>query len=238
MKLTSTIAFIAALIIVCGPVNAQSRKATDQFEVTEFSIIESSVVANIQIRQSPTANVIAEGDEELLNLLDVRMDNDKLILDMDERNIKKNKKRSHKLLISISTPTLTKLDNQGVGNIKIEGTFTTPTLSVTSEGVGNLKADNLEAGTLYIASEGVGNITLQGKSDKVDIHSEGVGNVNASKLIARNATVTSEGVGNVSCHASEYLKACSDGIGNITYYGNPAKKDISKNGLGRIKAGR
>lgn len=237
MKISVTFALIAVLFTACSTTCAQSRHATDQFEVSNFTTIESSVVANIHIRQSPTVNVTAEGSEELLNILDVRMDNDKLILTMEDRHLKRHKGRADKLVISISTPTLTRLDFDGVGNIEIDGTFTTPELTIDSEGVGNLRADNLDAGSIYISSEGVGNTTLGGKADKVEIRSQGVGNVNTSRLSTRSAVVTSQGVGNVSCHASEYLKVRSEGIGNVTYYGNPTDKDLSKEGLGRIKAG-
>lgn len=239
MKISATLTLIAVLFTACISAGAQSRQAADEFEVSEFTAIESTVFANIEIRQSSTTSVTAEGSEELLNLLDVRMDNDKLILTMDDRQLKKKKmnKNSDKLLISISTPTLTKIDFDGVGNIEIEGTFSTPELTIDSEGVGNFTADNLDAGSIYLSSEGVGNTTLGGKADKVEIQSEGVGNVNSSKLTARSAVVTSQGVGNVSCYASEYLKVRSEGIGNVRYYGNPTDKELNKEGLGRIKAG-
>lgn len=237
MKISATLILIAVLFTACIPLGAQSRQAADQFEVTEFTAIESSVVANIYIKQSPTVSVTAEGSEELLNILDVRMGNDKLILTMEDRHLRKNKGRSDKLSIYISTPTLTRIDFDGVGNIEIEGTFSTPELTIDSEGVGNLKADKIDAGSIYISSEGVGNTTLSGKADRMEIKSEGVGNVNASKLITRSTIVISEGVGNVSCHASEYLKVRSEGIGNVKYYGNPVEKELNKEGLGRIKAG-
>lgn len=237
MKISATLILIAVLFTACVSVGAQSRQAADQFEVSEFTAIESSVIANIHIKQSPTVSVTAEGSEELLNILDVRMDNDKLILTMEDRHLKKNNKRSDKLLISISTPTLTRIDFDGVGNIEIEGTFSTPELTIDSEGVGNLTADRLDVGSIYISSQGVGNTTLGGKADKVEIQSEGVGNVNTAELTARSAVVTSQGVGNVSCYASEHLKVRSEGIGSVRYYGNPADKELNKEGLGKIKAG-
>jgi len=235
MKISATLILIAVLFTACISVGAQSRQAADQFEVSEFTAIESSVIANIHIKQSPTVSVTAEGSEELLNILDVRMD--KLILTMEDRHLKKNNKRSDKLLISISTPTLTRIDFDGVGNIEIEGTFSTPELTIDSEGVGNLTADRLDVGSIYISSQGVGNTTLGGKADKVEIQSEGVGNVNTAELTARSAVVTSQGVGNVSCYASEHLKVRSEGIGSVRYYGNPADKELNKEGLGKIKAG-
>lgn len=237
MKRTISLLSIILLLAASSNSCAQSRRATDQFEVSGFTAIESSVVANIHIRQSPRTSVTAEGGEELLDALDVRMDNDKLILSMEESFLKRFRKRSQNLVISITTPTLTRIDSEGVGNIVIDGTFSTPSLHIQSDGVGNFTAENLRCDEVKIDSEGVGNITLCGTAGNVEIRSEGVGNVNADGLKAKRAVVSSQGVGNVSCHASEYLKVRSDGIGNVRYYGNPAEKEFSKDGIGKIKAG-
>ncbi|MDR0422395.1 MAG: DUF2807 domain-containing protein [Proteiniphilum sp.] len=237
MKTLTALTLILTLLISCGSTNGQSRQATDRFEVTEFTVIQSSVVGNIHIRQSPTVSVTAEGSEKLLNILEVRMDGDKLILTMDQHDRNKIRGKFEKLTISVTTPTLTRLDTEGVENIEIEGAFTTPELTVESEGVGNFRADRLDADFIRISSQGVGNITLGGRSDRLEIKSEGVGNVNTSELEARSVTIRSQGVGNVRCHASEYLNVRSEGIGNVTYYGNPTDKNLSKEGMGRIKAG-
>lgn len=235
MKQLFSLTFVTLLLAVSSSC-AQTRRATDQFEVSNFTTIESSVVANIHIRQSSNTSVTAEGNEEMLNALDVRMENGKLVLDMEESFLKRFRKRSENLVISITTPTLTRIDSEGVGNILIDGAFTSPELIVQSGGVGNITAENLRCQKVIIDSEGVGNIDLGGTADNVEISSEGVGNVNADRLKAKSAIVSSEGVGNVSCHASEYLKVRSEGVGNVRYSGNPAKKELSKNGIGKIKA--
>lgn len=237
MRTTLKLAIIAIILTLSNNACTQQRYATDQFDITEFSSIKSSVVGNINIRQSQSYKVTADGSEDMLDILEVRVDNGTLILDMDERQLKRINKRANKLTISISTPTLNYIDSEGVGNFVIEGTFETPELSINSSGVGNLTAENLNAGYINIDSEGVGNITIGGTSDKINIKSEGVGNVKADKLKANSVFVTSEGVGNVSCFATEYLKASSNGIGNITYYGKPKETDLSKNGIGKVISG-
>lgn len=237
MKRLFSLTFITLLLAVGSSSCAQTRRATDKFDVSDFTAIESSAVANIYIRQSPTTQVTAEGSEELLNALDVRMNNGKLILEMEENVLKRFDKKADKLVISIATPSLSHIDSKGVGNIVIDGTFSTPALNIQSEGVGNFTADNLRCDEVKIDSEGVGNITLRGTAGNVEIRSEGVGNVNADGLKAKCTVVSSQGVGNVSCHASEYLKVRSEGIGNVRYYGNPAEKELAKDGIGKIKAG-
>lgn len=236
MKTTTFLAAVILLLTVSSASCAQTRIANDQFEVDDFAAIEASVVGNVVITQSNTTSVTAEGSEEMLDKLEVRVNNGKLILEMDNHHRNLFKKNAGKLTIRIATPTLTEIDFEGVGNITIEGTFNTPQLVINSEGVGNLTAYNLQSEYVKISSEGVGNTTVGGKAGKVEIDSEGVGNVEADKLIAREAIVSSEGVGNVSCYASEYLKANSQGIGNVNYYGKPKETVLSKDGIGKIRA--
>ena len=237
MKTTTFLAAVIVLLTVSSASCAQTHIANDQFEVDDFAAIEASVVGNVVITQSNTTSVTAEGSEEMLDKLEVRVNNGKLILEMDNRHRNLFKKNAGKLTIRIATPTLTEIDFEGVGNINIEGTFHTPQLVINSQGVGNLTAYNLLSEYVKISSEGVGNTIVGGKAGKVEIDSEGVGNVEADKLIAREAIVSSEGVGNVSCYASEYLKANSQGIGNVKYYGKPKETVLSKDGIGKIRAG-
>lgn len=237
MKTTPFLALLIVLLTVSSTSCAQTRNANDKFEVDDFTAIEASVVGNIEITQSNTTSVTAEGSEELLDVLDVSMNNGKLILKMEERLWKRFKRNSNKLTIHISTPTLSRVAFEGVGNIRIIESFTTPELVLSSTGVGNFTALGLNCDFVKVDSEGVGNTILGGKTDRLEIDSEGVGNVEADKLISRQTTVTSEGVGNVSCFASEYLKVRSQGIGNVKYYGKPKETVLSKDGIGKIRAG-
>lgn len=234
---TTFLTLLTLLLSLNGTSCAQSRIVKDAFEVSDFTAIEASVVANIRITQSAVTSVTAEGSEEMLNRLEVRMDGDKLILDMEECFWKRFEKNSTKLTVQISTPTLTAIDFEGVGNIIIDGAFNTPKLVLKSEGVGNFTANGLDCDFVKIRSEGVGNTTIGGQADKVEIDSEGVGNVDAEKLIAREAVVTSQGVGNVSCYASDFLSIRSQGVGNVRYFGKPKKTDLSKDGIGKIRPG-
>lgn len=235
---TSIKLLITAIIFSFSSVACtQTRYATDQFDITEFSSIKSSIVGNIFIRQGQTTSVTAEGSEEILDILEIKIDNDTLKLYMEEHLLKRFNRSAKKLTISIITPNITFIDIEGVGNIVVDSTFETPELTVNSSIVGNFTAENLKAGYVKIDSEGVGNIILGGIGEKIEMESEGVGNVEAERFKAKSAIVNSQGMGNVSCFASEYLKASSNGIGNIIYYGKPQETFLSKHGIGKIKSG-
>lgn len=232
-----SIILLVTLIFTTNIACAHTRQAKDQFEVSNFTAIESSAVANIEIRQATETSVIAEGDDDLLDLLNVRVDKQTLVIEMNNKRKKLFRNRSNKLTIFISTPNLTKIESEGVGNIAIEGSFETPKLIINSDGVGNIKAEHLYARTVEIESDGVGNIKVGGNAENVYIKSDDIGNTDARNLVSQNTHVESDGIGNVSCYASEYLKIESDGVGNITYYGKPKQTNINKDGVGKIRDG-
>ena len=231
------ILLLSTLIFTTSIACAQTRQAKDEFQVSNFTAIKSSAVANIEIKQAKETSVIAEGDDDMLDLLEVKVDNHTLVIEMNNKRMKLFKNRSNKLTIFISTPNLTEIDSEGVGNITIDGGFETPKLTVNSEGVGNIKAEHLYARTVEIESNGVGNIKVGGNAENVYIKSDDIGNTDARNLVSQNTHVESDGIGNVSCYASEYLKIESDGVGNITYYGKPKQTNINKDGVGKIRDG-
>jgi hypothetical protein len=238
MKKLNILVLVALLISISSISCAQTRQSKDEFDVSNFTTIRSSVVGNIEVRQASLTSVTAEGSEAMLDLLDVKMNNQTLVLKMEDRLMKRIRNNANKLTIYVSTPFLTHIDSEGVGNITIKGNFDTPELIIESDGVGNINADYLNADKVKIDSEGVGNISIGGNAESLDINSEGVGNINTRELITPNAIVISEGVGNISCYASEYLKINSEGIGNVTYYGKPKDTNLNKDGIGKIKAGK
>lgn len=232
-----TFLFFAALTFTSCTMQAQNRISSETYRVSSFNAIVSNSVGNIHFSQGSSTSVRAEGNQETIDNLRISVKDGKLVIDMAKRPFKRFNLGRKKLDIYISSPTLSVLQMNGVGNVTLEGNINTPQLEIISDGVGNLKAEELSCENITIDSEGVGNITLAGKTNSLSISSDGVGNVHAEELIAKNATVTSDGIGNVSFYASESMDVSSDGVGNVTYYGNPKNKNITKDGVGKLKPG-
>lgn len=216
---------------------AQNRITNKNFNVDNFTEIESNTIGNIFLKQSSETSVRAEGSEEILGKLKVSVNNGRLKIDMDRQLFKRIRKSNRRLNIYISTPNIETLENNGVGNITFQGKFNSPRLDIFSDGVGNLKAENLDIDQVNVDTDGVGNISLAGKTNSIIIHSDGIGNVDTQELHAQKAHIVSNGVGNVSCFASEVVEVDASGVGNVTYYGNPKDKNITKDGVGKVREG-
>lgn len=246
---TTTIFFTASALMLLLSLSAcaQSNKNnTDSdktisrdYNVSAFHAIESEIVGNIIFTQSETTKVSAEGEEKWVNNLVVKVENGTLKLDKkkDIKNTLFGGRKTQRLTVYVSAPDISHLDLDGVGNMRFEGNVHLESLSIDSDGVGNFHAEQLTCGRLKVESDGVGNITLKGKGQFAEYLSDGVGNIDATKFEAEDAIVRSSGVGNVKCYASKSIELYGNGVGNITYYGNPEVKSLSKNGIGKVKSG-
>ncbi len=235
-KLKVLLSALLLVVITTSCTLAQKREFTNKtFPVPSFSSIKFDAVAKVIYTQSNKVSLRAEGDKEMVNNLDISVKKNVLKIDHKRRFNSKNKKS---LTIYISSPTIEAIDVEGVGNWNLEGKIKADNLKIKFEGVGNFEALNLESQTIKADYKGVGNLTLGGSTEFIEIESEGVGSVNTQKLIAKNAVVRSSGVGSVKCYASDSIDLNNNGVGSLTYYGNPTVKNMNNSGVGKIKQGK
>lgn len=116
-------------------------------------------------------------------------------------------------------------------------TITLPELTAfTAEGAGKTLLRDVRGDSLKVNYRGAGRLEMQGQVRLLNIHAEGVGEVDAHKLHSQDADVNFSGIGSVAIHASNRLDANVDGLGKLTYYGNPRVVNKSVNGIGSVTA--
>lgn len=105
-------------------------------------------------------------------------------------------------------------------------------------GAGATEITHVQGDKFELVSEGAGLIKVSGKVKNLSLTAKGVGMVDTRDLYAEIADVALNGVGAVEVRASDSLNASVNGIGSLTYYGNPAHINKSVNGLGHVGAGK
>jgi hypothetical protein len=118
-------------------------------------------------------------------------------------------------LMKLDLPKFTHLQINGAGDVEIEG---------------------FDGGDFEFELNGACDLKAAGKLDELEIDLRGAGNVEAEKLKARKVDVTIAGAGNVECWAEDEIRAVVNGVGEITYAGDPAKQKTSVHGIGSIDA--
>lgn len=110
--------------------------------------------------------------------------------------------------------------------------------SFTGEGAGQIVLNKVRAKRFDVDYRGAGRLEMNGRVDELRLRAEGVGEVDAQELVAQDADVTFRGIGAVSVHARNRLRAEVQGMGELTYYGNPRAVSKSVSGIGSVVAGR
>ncbi len=190
-------------------------------------------VFNLTISQSDDESIEVEGDEAMIKKLLIDQDGELLSLKMEE-DVADGFFDDKNLRINISIKDLKELNYEGVGNVKTNGLFKVDDLKLLGNGVGNLELE-LDAQEIDADFDMVGNIKLQGKANRAIFINNGIGNLDASQLIVQDMDVNSSGIGKVEVNCVGDLSLVVDGIGKVSYTGNPRiiKKDVS--GIGKVE---
>ena len=233
-KFTYPVILFSLLLLMASCMgNKTSIMITKDFEISDFETLNLEVIGEVIFEQSASPYLSAEGNQNLVDELDVSQKNNRL-------SIKSKKDRSlfsdkGKLTLKIGSPSLNEIQQKGVGSLLIKGSFDAKSLSVIHTGVGSFTVDNCKLDQFNLESQAVGSSRVKGIAKNVVLKSDGVGNIDCSDLKAEKAKIVSKGVGNLSVYADQELDITVKGVGNVTYGGNPEvlKTDIS--GIGKVK---
>lgn len=110
-----------------------------------------------------------------------------------------------------------------------------PTLdSVDISGAGDFTLHDVSGERLSLALQGAGSLDANGSVGQLTARIDGAGKGDLSKLVATDAQVSVNGAGGLEVNVTGTLQAELNGVGSITYTGNPQKVVPSVNGVGRI----
>jgi hypothetical protein len=234
MKFNLILSSVLALSACQVSINGSSTNSnSEEKELDGVSRLQINGVFNLYLTQSDDESLTLDGSSELLEKLKVTQEGDLLILEMEEFNT--GFFDSKDLRVNLSLSDLKELDFEGVGNVQTTKAFIIEEATIRGAGVGNLDLE-FEAKELTVDLNMVGTMTLKGQADRVFLKNEGIGNLDAEKLIAGKMDLISSGIGKVEVHCVGDLSVQVDGIGKVSYSGNPnvIKKEIS--GIGKVEA--
>ncbi len=114
------------------------------------------------------------------------------------------------------------------GGIELEmDAFRSQKIGLDIKGGAKVYVYNIDAANVEIDIAGAADIDLFGKTELFEIELAGAGSIDAKSLVSKKAEVKISGAGSAELSVIEELLADVDGVGNLTYYGDPALKNIS-----------
>ncbi len=197
---------LAALVTLAPFTDAAEQSRT----VPEFKSIVSKGAFKLTVDVGQAQSVRVKGDTRNLDYVRTEVVGNELILSYKHKSTWSSDDGGE---ITIGAPVLQKFRLAGAGATEII----------------HVQGDKFE-----LISDGAGLIKVSGKIKNLSLTAKGVGMVDTRDLHAQNADVALNGVGAVEVRASDSLNASVNGIGSLTYYGNPARVNKSVNGLGHV----
>ena len=186
---------------------ASEMRKLSNFKAIEITIGYDKIIVNCG--EEPSIHI--SGDENILPLITTRISKGILRIESD-------------------STFETKADSEIIINIKSIKDF-------TFDGVGKTVIHNLNEDKFNCNINGVGSCELTGTVKSFNVLVNGVGSVNARQLIAADVVASLNGVGSVKLYANNSLNASVNGIGGLTYFGNPTELILNDSGIGGITKG-
>lgn len=232
-------------------VKASDNYVTKQIRVKNFDEILVSGSVDVTYTQRPgKPEVEIYTSENVVDLLDIRVKNGCLNV-----GFKKNVSvKYNKLEVRVSSEDLNQINIVGSGDFEFANGLKTDNLSITVAGSsdvkgenircsqellmsvagsGDLNLENVTAITTKASVAGSGTIRMNGSTQDANYSVAGSGDLLAEDYVAQNVDASVAGSGDIKCHAVKYLKAHTNGSGEIGYKGDP-KVDYSDRKLYKL----
>ncbi len=210
---------------------------TREFDLESFNSISAQTVYDVEIVQGNEQKVVAEGNENMMEQLELRVFNDKL-----ECGLINNCYSTFKMKIFITVPDLEKVEVNSTGDIRIGEFKGLKSLTLNSTSTGNIKADGVFRidNNLTIRSTSTGDIEINAETDEINTYMSSTGNVKVSgscnvqtidlsstgsyygyQLTSKDCSVVSSGTGDTYVNVDENLDVVICSVGDVLYKGNP-----------------
>lgn len=177
-------------------------------DLNDFTAIKFRIDGDVYLTQEATQEVRIEAYENIIHLIETRVENGELTIDSD-----KNILNGNRLKVFISAVAFDKIQLSGSGNI---------------ESLSCINTQDLE-----LSISGSGNIEICGNAATLNAKVSGSGNINAYGIEATAVDSRVSGSGNIKVTANETLEATITGSGNIYYKGSP-QVNSHVQGSGRV----
>jgi len=209
MRATTILASVLVLSFAAGAVQAADQVRT----VAPFTSIRVQGPISMTVDAGAAQqSLLVRGSDKFVNGLTSEVVNGELRLRMRDKSVTTTHDDQR---IVIKLPQLRAFDAEGAGEIKLN----------------NIRGERLD-----VNYRGAGSMAISGQVKTFKMTAEGVGEVDSKALIANDADIRFQGVGDVKVYAKDRLDAKVQGMGSLSYYGNPRVVNKSVAGIGSVTA--
>ena len=211
-------------------VTGTGRAATEIRPVADFNAVAVGGALRLEVRQGTAPRLQVQGDDNLLPLLETRVERGRLEI-RPKRGVDLRPKQP--IVVTLDVVTLKSLSAAGANRVSVSG-LKTPALALDLSGSSEATLRGLVADTLNVDLAGSGDVEAEGSATRFEVAIAGSGDVRATALKSQEVKVSIAGSGDARVAAARKLDASIAGSGSVGYVGEPAVRQ-SIVGSGRVR---
>jgi hypothetical protein len=218
-----------------GSETGSNRAAVRNFDVGSFDQVSLGGPHDVVVTVGGAPSVRAEGNAEVLDRLDIRVEGGNLKIGLKRGNWSLGFQERPRVVVHVTVPSLAGASIGGSGDMhidKVQG----DRFSASIGGSGDMEIGSLQAGQADFSIAGSGGIEAAGKVRKASFSIAGSGDIDAERLESGTASVSVVGSGDVHARVMESAEISLVGSGDVSIDGT-AKCKVSKMGSGDVRCG-
>jgi hypothetical protein len=211
MKPLCLAAFSSIALVASAPALGESRS----IPLGAFSEIVLTASANVEVQTGSPVSVVAIGDTNDLNRLDIRVEGERLIIGTKQGSMDWSSRKD--VTVRVAMPAIGAATLSGSGDIvvdRVKGSF-----SGRISGSGDLALPSIDSTALALAISGSGDLTAAGRCGTCSIAISGSGDIDAAMLTCETLTASVSGSGDIRVRATGTAALRSSGSGSISVTG-------------------
>lgn len=194
-----------------------------------FSTIKATEGLDVYLTQSDIESITVEADENLHDLIMTEVEGGVLKIHTRENIGMASSKK-----VRVSFKDISSIISTSGSDVYSTNTITTETLNLKSTSGSDMKL-NVNTSVLKCESTSGSDLKLSGKTKRLIAEATSGSDIKAADLIAESSEVKATSGADITVNTSKELTARATSGGDVKYYGNPVKVDISDNASGSIK---
>ena len=212
---------------------SEGGSGTRDFKVASFNGIALGGSHNVIVTVGGAPSVRAEGDLKIIDRLDIRVENNQLVIGTKEGFSLGWKSHGKPVTIYVTAPSLAAASIGGSGDMKIDR-VDGDRFAASIGGSGDMEVAALSVKDARFSVAGSGAIRAKGKAESGEISVAGSGDLDLAEFEVQRANVSVVGSGDVRARAMQTADVSIAGSGDVTLSGT-ARCNVSKMGSGDVR---
>lgn len=199
-------------------IKGNGHVATEERAVSDFSKIQVSSGITVIFTQDPNYSVKVTSDDNLVKYITTEVHGTELRIGIKNG---KSFRNVTKLEVSVSAPSLDKIDLSGASTFTSTNSLTSSKLDLMLSGASVINCNGTFDGITGDIS-GASRVVLEGTTGSCNFEASGASNYQTPGLTTTTAIVNLSGASNCTLTIVDVLIANLSGASVVNYYGNPS----------------